>query len=306
MKAIFTAAISSFLICTSSLKAQPCIETTQYPTGIIAVPQYMDSIIVANDSYAGDFFEVNGFVVGKNYTFKTSASPDDYISITTTTNTPIASGPSPLSILITGSATLRVHISLVSPPCGDQALWRMSKVICNNCMAPANVGIGTNNPANSAKLDISSTTQALKVPTMTTTQRNNIVEPVEGLVMYNSTVDDLNIYDGTNWKNVNTNSTNLKFYTFKTADLAANLAGFALSVPGTIVFNGGGFTTVPKVFVGDIDLIGGTSGELYRVQLILYACTFVSGTTTCQYRLLNTSPNPVNYSVSWNCVAIGN
>ena len=102
-----------------------------------------------------------------------------------------------------------------------------------------------------------------------------------------------------------TSATNLKIYTFTTATFTAILPGFGLSAEGAISFNGG-FTGVPRVFVGDIDVTGGASGELYRVQLVLYGCTTVSGTSSCKARLLNTSPNPVNYSITWNCVAIGN
>jgi hypothetical protein len=102
-----------------------------------------------------------------------------------------------------------------------------------------------------------------------------------------------------------TSATNLKIYPFTTATFFAVLNGFQLSAEGAISFNGG-FTGTPRVFVGDIDVTGGTAGELYRVQLILYGCQTVSGTTTCKARLLNTSPNPVNYSITWNCVAIGN
>jgi hypothetical protein len=99
--------------------------------------------------------------------------------------------------------------------------------------------------------------------------------------------------------------TNLRIYTFTTATFGAVLPGFGLSAEGNIAFNGG-FTGVPRVFVGDIDVTGGASGELYRVQLQLYGCSTASGVTTCKARLLNTSPNPVNYTITWNCMAIGN
>lgn len=99
-------------------------------------------------------------------------------------------------------------------------------------------------------------------------------------------------------------STNLKIYPFTTATFFAILPGFGLSAEGSIIF-GGGFTSTPRVFVGDIDVTGGTAGELYRVQLQLYGCSTTSGNTTCKARLLNTSPNPVNYNITWNCVAIG-
>jgi hypothetical protein len=127
-----------------------------------------------------------------------------------------------------------------------------------------------------------------------------------------STVNGNAVVDGTltvnNGKGVaynSTSSTNLKIYPFTTATFGAVLPGFGLSAEGSIIFNGG-FTGVPRVFVGDIDVTGGTSGELYRVQLQLYGCSTTSGTTTCKARLLNTSPNPVNYTITWNCVAIGN
>lgn len=100
-------------------------------------------------------------------------------------------------------------------------------------------------------------------------------------------------------------STNLRIYQFTTATFNAILPGHGLSAEGAIAFNGG-FTGVPRVFVGDIDVTGGASGELYRVQLQLYGCSTSAGVTTCKARLLNTSPNPVNYSITWNCIAIGN
>ncbi|WP_462249614.1 hypothetical protein [Ferruginibacter sp.] len=102
-----------------------------------------------------------------------------------------------------------------------------------------------------------------------------------------------------------TSATNLKIFPFTTATFFAILGGHQLSAEGAIAFNGG-FTGVPRVFVGDEELSGGTVGELHRVELKLYGCSTTSGTTSCKARLLNTSPNSVNYSITWNCVAIGN
>ena len=101
-------------------------------------------------------------------------------------------------------------------------------------------------------------------------------------------------------------ATNLRVYPFTTATFTAILGGFELSAEGAIVF-GGNFTSVPKVFVGDEDLSGGSAGELHRVELKLYGCKLeANGNSSCKARLLNTSPNPVNYTITWNCVAIGN
>jgi len=48
------------------------------------------------------------------------------------------------------------------------------------------VGIGTTTPASSAALDVSSTTQGVLLPRLTTTQRNAIANPVAGLLLYNT------------------------------------------------------------------------------------------------------------------------
>ena len=46
------------------------------------------------------------------------------------------------------------------------------------------VGIGTTTPDASAALDIKSTTRGLLVPTMTEAQRNAIVSPATGLLIF--------------------------------------------------------------------------------------------------------------------------
>jgi hypothetical protein len=136
---------------------------------------------------------------------------------------------------------------------------------------------------------------------------NGVLNPSTTLNIGNNAVVDgsLTVNNGKGVAYNANSGTNLRIYQFTTATFGAVLPGFGLSVEGSIIFNGG-FTGVPRVFVGDIDVTGGSSGELYRVQLQLYGCSTTSGTTTCKARLLNTSPNPVNYTITWNCMAIGN
>lgn len=93
----------------------------------------------------------------------------------------------------------------------------------------------------------------------------------------------------------------LKYYTREVA-FGAALGGFALSGEGSFGFASAGFTTTPVVTVGDIVSTGGTTGQLYRVQLVIYGCD----TNSCKARLLNTSPNAVNYDITWNIICIGN
>ena len=63
----------------------------------------------------------------------------------------------------------------------------------------AQVGIGTATPDASAKLDITSTTQGLLPPRVTTTQRNAIVSPATGLVIFNTTTNSLEYKSSTGW-----------------------------------------------------------------------------------------------------------
>lgn len=62
-----------------------------------------------------------------------------------------------------------------------------------------NVGIGTVNPASSAILELSATNRALLPPRLTTSQRDAISSPAAGLLLYNSTTNTLNVYNGSSW-----------------------------------------------------------------------------------------------------------
>ncbi|NNE31568.1 MAG: hypothetical protein HKN40_04285 [Winogradskyella sp.] len=66
----------------------------------------------------------------------------------------------------------------------------------------AQVGIGTTIPDASAILDISSTESGLLTPRMTTTQRNAIVSPAEGLLVYDTTLSGFYFYKSTGWLEV--------------------------------------------------------------------------------------------------------
>ncbi len=65
------------------------------------------------------------------------------------------------------------------------------------------VGIGTNSPSSSAALDISSTAKGFLPPRLTTTQRDAITTPAEGLTVWNTTNKQLEVYDGTYWVTMN-------------------------------------------------------------------------------------------------------
>jgi hypothetical protein len=65
-----------------------------------------------------------------------------------------------------------------------------------NATISGNVGIGTLNP--DGALDVTSTTSALIVPRMTTTQRNSL-STVNGSIVYNTTTNQFNFYESGSW-----------------------------------------------------------------------------------------------------------
>lgn len=61
------------------------------------------------------------------------------------------------------------------------------------------LGIGIDGPSGSAVLDLTSTTKGFLPPRMTQTQMTTIATPATGLVVYNTTYNDLMMWNGTAW-----------------------------------------------------------------------------------------------------------
>lgn len=91
----------------------------------------------------------------------------------------------------------------------------------------AQVGIGNTNPAPSSALDITSTTQGLLTPRMTTTQRLAIATPANSLLVYDTTLKSFYYYDlsTTTWVKINasTNQRNNYKLVKSVTDLAPEL-----------------------------------------------------------------------------------
>lgn len=68
--------------------------------------------------------------------------------------------------------------------------------------AQNSIGIGTQNPNSSAMLDISSTNKGLLIPRMTTAQRNAIVSPATGLMVFDNETNSFWYYDGNSWSSM--------------------------------------------------------------------------------------------------------
>jgi hypothetical protein len=110
-----------------------------------------------------------------------------------------------------------------------------------------NVGIGTASPNASAILELSSTTKGLLPPRLTTTQRDAVGSPAEGLLIYNDTTNKLNVHNGSGWEAVGgttiNNPTENELVTVASGkaelDAEANLTfdGSTLKVLGAVAAN---------------------------------------------------------------------
>lgn len=69
-------------------------------------------------------------------------------------------------------------------------------------LAYGTLAIGVSVPVSCALLELVSTTQGLVLPRMITTNRDAIANPVAGLVIYNTTTNKLNFYNGSTWEAV--------------------------------------------------------------------------------------------------------
>jgi hypothetical protein len=64
------------------------------------------------------------------------------------------------------------------------------------------LGIGTASPDASAILDVQSTTKGVRMPNMTTTQKNAISSPAAGLMVFDTTLSKLCVYTGAAWQTI--------------------------------------------------------------------------------------------------------
>jgi hypothetical protein len=77
--------------------------------------------------------------------------------------------------------------------------WMTSGSERMRLVANGNLLLGTTTDIASSKLTIESTTQGFLCPRMTTTQKNAIATPAAGLMVYDTTLNLISVYNGTTW-----------------------------------------------------------------------------------------------------------
>lgn len=110
-------------------------------------------------------------------------------------------------LTVEGSATNQISIGLMSTTPFGAYIQVKNKINNGSTVYPLSlnplggeVGIGTSAPNAAALLDVTSTTKGFLPPRMTLVQRTAIASPPAGLMIYNTTSNKLNVYNGTAWE----------------------------------------------------------------------------------------------------------
>ena len=104
-------------------------------------------------------------------------------------------------------------------------------IIAASATLSGSLGVGAAADA-SAAIDITSTTQGLGLPSMTTTQRDAISSPATGLQIFNSSTSKANVYDGTSWQEIGGGAGEINFITNGTGE--AGTTGWVLYDDGAV------------------------------------------------------------------------
>jgi hypothetical protein len=117
------------------------------------------------------------------------------------------------------------------------------------------VGIGVDPPSSTAELDVASTTLGFLAPRMTTTQRLAIATPANGLIVYDTVVKSLEVYDavGAVWNQL--------------AESAST--GSVTSVTGTSPISVATGTTTPAISLGTVPVADGGTGATTLTGFLL-------------------------------------
>ncbi len=169
----------------------------------------------------------------------------------------------------------------------------------------AQVGIGTNNPNANAALELSSTSQGMLFPRMTSTQRDAIASPAKGLTIFNTTLNCIQTNIGTisaaNWKclasiSSSSNGTAIvSAYSCSTASAGTMSVGTTTTGQGVTqtitatVTTGGSYsisTTANGVTFSGTGTFAGTGSQ--NITLTATGTPTAAGSNTFT---LNTSPN---------------
>jgi hypothetical protein len=140
------------------------------------------------------------------------------------------------------------------------------------------LAVGTTGAADTkAILDLQSTTKGALFPRMTTSQRDAITSPTTGLVVFNSTTNKMNVYNGSSWVDVGSGGGGSKNYLGTVNNVNAN-GDFELGTTGWSLGN---------VSLSSTKLPTGTptfgSGASVNLSIAAVTSGTLAGTTSLSY-----------------------
>ncbi|MBP2284032.1 nucleoside diphosphate kinase [Flavobacterium sp. CG_23.5] len=175
-----------------------------------------------------------------------------------------------------------------------QAYLLFFMIITTNMFAQ--VGIGTTSPSASSILDLTSTTQGLLTPRMTTAQRIAIASPADGLMVYDTDLKSLYHFDSgiTRWDKINTDANygRIKFKRIKSTDVLATVLAAEKTAGGgskylldtnTLYEVNGTITVDFPIELNNAYIIGQDSGD---DKLVKASGDLFTGTTGGSIRVL--------------------
>lgn len=171
-------------------------------------------------------------------------------------------------------------------------------ILMATCNLHGQVGIGTVTPDASSVFDVTSTTKGMLTPRMTTSEKNSISSPADGLLVYDTDIKSFCYYNSTSsvWVKISTQEEGrLKYKLIKSTDVLATVLASELSagggskylldattlyeINGTILVNlpielGGAYLTgldsgEDKLIKATGDLFTGTTGGTIRVLTLV-------------------------------------
>ena len=147
----------------------------------------------------------------------------------------------------TSAPSARLHVVGSNTTTGTAMLIQSSGGASNLFAVQNNgqISINTATPNTSSIFQIDSTTLGFLPPRMSTTQKTGIASPAQGLVVYDTTMQALSAYNGSNWATVG-GGEQMFTITGSTATInfnAGNIADITLATSTTLTLTGGTFGT---------------------------------------------------------------
>lgn len=137
-------------------------------------------------------------------------------------------------------------------------------------------------PSSSAILDISANDKGILIPRMTNTQRQALKDPATGLIIYNTTSNQLNYYNGSGWHSIPNNN-------------VSSSSGSGTASGGNTAINTTGLDADPSAILD----IASTNKGLLIPRTTQSAVTPIEGLL-----IYNTSTNTIDYynGSAWNAL----